>query len=147
MPSRQSTTNVEASQPLRNTVIHVHCKIVPGLLVDVCRELRSGYRAVVSELQSTRNEVRSVHTRLSDMAEIHEETKTQLLASFRAEMTALAVRIENGSGTSVEEGPTICSKNGCTSVVTKRFRSGKPHRQCTTCLDSAHISKVKTLNK
>ena len=118
------------SQPMQYTVVNVNCMIDPGLLVDVCRELRTGYKDVVREVHSMRKE-------LSNMTSIHEETKMQLIASMTALATTLTSREDTG------KGPMKCSKHGCINVVTKRFRSGKSHRQCTACLNSAHMGRSK----
>ena len=118
------------SQPMQYTIVNVNCMIDPGLLVDVCRELRTGYKDVVREVHSMRKE-------LSNMTSIHEETKMQLIASMTALATTLTSREDTG------KGPMKCSKHGCINVVTKRFRSGKSHRQCTACLNSAHMGRSK----
>jgi len=37
---------IAITQPMSHTLINIDCLIDPGILVDVCRELRTGHRAV-----------------------------------------------------------------------------------------------------
>jgi hypothetical protein len=138
---------IAISQPMQYTVVNVNCMINPGLLVDVCRELRAGHRSIVSEVQS-------MNQKLSNLEDKHAETNTQLstmqdkLSLFRDEMktlvTQLASRTHADEGR--DEGPTgpVCSKAGCHRVVKKRFKSGKAPRQCSTCLVYARTFRVGT---
>ena len=118
--------SIAISQPMQHTIVHVHCSLDSGLLVDVCRELRAGHKAVVSEVHSMRMQ--------------HEQTSSELkkeLATIRNDMKTLVGHLSNNN--TADGGPTgggakICSKHTCSRVVTKRFRSGKLHRQCNECI-------------
>jgi hypothetical protein len=122
---------IAITQPMRYTIVHINCVLDPDILVDVCRELRSGYRAVVSEVHALKNK--------------HDETKTQLcavqgqLAVIQTEMRMLVKTLMNtnvkdqGLDTTGPE-PSRCSRTGCSHIVTKRFRSGKRQKQCVSCL-------------
>lgn len=83
--------SIAITQPMQYTVVNVNCLINPGILVDVCRELRTGHKAVVSEVHAVRKElslIKSVmidtreesYVQLSSMNKKHEETKAQLYA-------------------------------------------------------------------
>jgi hypothetical protein len=122
---------IAISQPMQYTVVNVHCEINPSLLVDVCRELREGHRKVVSEVQCVRqeiilarNEVCSVKSDMnSQLAHMQEQLSTM------ATLFTQTISTQNASVTTGQ-----CAKNGCQRIVTKRFRSGKLHRQCTRCV-------------
>jgi hypothetical protein len=119
--------SIAITQPMKHTVVHIHCTLDTGLLVEVCRELRVGHRAVVSEVQSVRQEVRSIR---SDML-----AQTEQLTRLQESMATLL--LQNAATTSTVQGPRRagqCTKNSCTRLVTKRFRSGKMHRQCSLCV-------------
>jgi hypothetical protein len=63
--------SIAITQPMNYTVVYVNCMINTGLIVDVCRELRTGHRAVVSEVHSMRVEY--------EQTRIHnEQTSTEL---------------------------------------------------------------------
>jgi hypothetical protein len=118
---------IAITQPMRYTIININCTLDPDILVDVCRDLRSGYRAIVSEVHALKN--------------THDETKTQLcavqgqLSVIQTEMRMLVNTLMNdkGNGTTDSE-PSRCTRTGCSHLVTKRFRSGKRQKQCASCL-------------
>ena len=137
--------SIVITQPMRLTVIHVNCLIDPGILVDVCRELRTGYRSVVSE-------VHAMNTQLVDMKEKHDKTTKQLstmrvetntrLTIIQHEMAMLVTRL---LGTGSESPPNRCTKHGCSKIVTKRFQSGKRQKQCATCV--SHVVRTTAKRK
>jgi hypothetical protein len=146
--------SIAITQPMQYTVININCLINPGILVDVCRELRTGHRAVVSEVHAVRKELSALKSVLqynseNDAAQLavmtgkHTESSHKLsavqdqLSVIQHEMTTLVSRL---TGNNDEKNSTVntghgglgtCSKTGCDQVVTKRFRSGKIHRQCS----------------
>jgi hypothetical protein len=143
--------SIAITQPMRYTVVHVNCMLSPGLLVDVCRELRMGHRSVVSE-------VHTMSKQLGTMKEKHDEMNTQLstmrletnqqLTIIQREMATLVTKLlEKDSNRSGCSGETTvrCAKNGCLNVVTKRFRSGKMQKQCVTCV--SHVIRTHTKRK
>jgi hypothetical protein len=153
---------IAISQPMQYTVVNVHCEINPGVLVDVCRELRSGHRAVAAEVHSVRRELSIMK---SVMEEKHEEMKSvmqkeeerstqsnnqlrQQLSDIQHEMTTLVTRLtgNNDCIACPGDGLISCSKPGCNRVVIKRFRSGKAPRQCSIHLGYAHGSKKRSLS-
>ena len=163
--------SIVITQPMQYTVITVNCMINPGILVDVCRELRIGHKAVVDEVHSVRRELSLVKSvminvneetsaKLLDMTEKHNESNSllrqqheesnsllrQQLFSIQNEMSTLITRLtgtNNGINCPANTGDGVikCSKRGCDRVVTKRFRSGKSPRQCPICLEYAHAAK------
>jgi hypothetical protein len=125
--------SIAISQPMEYTVVHVHCAISPGILVDVCRELRTGHKAVVCEMHRmsgtlsavySRNE--NTHERLSETNERLSETNAQLTI-IQNQMATLVAQL--GKSTAVMDFPENihngglikCAKNGCKRIVTKRF--------------------------
>jgi hypothetical protein len=127
--------SIAITQPMQNTVIHIHCVINPGIIVDVCRELRVGHKAVVSEVHSVRQEM----TRLKDTTNTQLCTVHEQLAIIQKEMTTLVTKLTKKERRHiqfkdvVEDDPTICSRKGCSTLITKRFRSGKRQKQCKSC--------------
>ena len=121
--------SIAITQPMRYTVVNVICMINPGILVDVCRELRTGHRALAGE-------VHSINQKLSKMENKQEDTSTQL-----KEMASMLKRLSNdvnGKSTPVNNNESgKCAKTGCRRTVTKRFRSGKLHRQCSSCVSNS----------
>jgi hypothetical protein len=116
--------SIAITQPLHHTVVHINCMVNSALLVDVCRELRTGHRSVVSE-------VHSVSKKLSEM---QQETNRQM-SLMNTLVTTLMKKVEGKNmGVPDEDEPNICTKNRCSRVITKRFRSGKLQKQCSTCL-------------
>lgn len=138
--------SIAITQPTRYTVVNVNCVINPRLLVDVCRELRVGHRAVVNELHTMSKKMSMERsTDRSIMDEKHEDMNRKL-SMIQNEMSTLVKRLtnqdtENDIGRYVGEIPKQCARYGCPRVVTKRFRSGKLHRQCQNC--RSHNNSIK----
>ena len=125
--------SIAIAQPLRYTVVHLHCTVNPGILVDVCRELRLGHRAVVSEVHRM-NQRHDVMSQQQETLHRKQDETNQQLAAIKHEMTALVARLTPAD-------PALdgtCSKTGCGNLVTRRFKSGKRKKQCTTCLSHFH---------
>jgi len=130
--------SIAITQPMRYTVIHINCLVNPGILVDVCRELRTGHQAIVAEVHSIRKE----------LSTMREETNQKLSI-----MTTLVIRLMQGTlatdidtdNIDVAGDPVRCTKTGCHHLVTKRFRSGKRQKQCSSCL--SHVVKSITKGK
>jgi hypothetical protein len=141
--------SIAITQPMQYTVVNVNCLITPGILVDVCRELRSGHKAVVEEvhamtrqlsqredemhrkLSQGEEQMNRMHQKLSTMENKHEETCAALTNQLRLIVQQLTT---NGTETTKPALDNHCSKQGCRRIVTKRFRSGKLHRQCSDCI-------------
>ena len=151
---------IAITQPMSHTVVTINCLIDPGILVDVCRELRTGHRAVAQELQSMKNQYEETNTRIfGQLLETNNrlletnnrlcETNNQLVTmrmetnTFRKEMTEQFAKGQN-TDQSTHETPTICSKNRCYNLVTERFGSGARKKQCVDCI-SLVIKKRKVV--
>jgi len=106
--------SIAITQPMQYTVVNVHCMINPGILIDVCRELRMGHKAVAQE----------VHL------------MGQQLSMMKQEMARMAARLPkpDNNDEGLAEPELECSKPGCIRTVTKRFRSGKRRKQCSECI-------------
>jgi hypothetical protein len=127
--------SIAITQPMRSTVIHVHCLINPGLLIDVCRELRVGHKAVVTEVHSIRRAMTHLkddtNAQLSTVRGQLSVTNTQL-SIIQKEMTVLVkeLRKQDMGDDQWSNEPITCSRKGCSNTTTKRFRSGKRQKQC-----------------
>jgi hypothetical protein len=146
--------SIAITQPMTYTIINVNCTLDPGLLVDVCRELRTGHRAVVHELHSIRQEMNTKLFAVNVRHDIHLSTVQGQLSTIQNEMSTLVARLsKNDHQTSQtidntrdeDDRDAICSRPGCPSVVTTRFRSGKRMKQCTKC--QLHVGKMTTKRK
>ena len=106
--------SIAITQPTQYTVVNVQCMINPRILIDVCRELRMGHKAVVQE----------VHL------------MGQQLSKMQQEMALMAARMPkpDNNDEGLVEPELECSKPGCIRTVTKRFRSGKRRKQCSDCI-------------
>jgi hypothetical protein len=134
--------SIAITQPMHHTVVNINCMIDPGILVDVCRELRSGHRVVVNEIHSLRQEM-NVQTKSHDLQ----------LSAIRKEMTTLVARLSKNDhgtiqaiGTNVDtyDHGDICSKSGCPAEVTTCFSSGK---ESTRFSDSRGSLQTKGLDR
>jgi hypothetical protein len=125
--------SIAITQPTRYTVVNVNCMINPRLLVDVCRELRVGHKAVVNELHSMSKKMSIME---ENSCRKHEDMNGKL-SMIQNEMTTLIRLTKRDTGNNTVRGlgekSTECSRNGCPRIVTKRFRSGKLHQQCQNC--------------
>ena len=84
---------IAITQPMQSTVVHVHCLINPGILVDVCRELRAGHKAVVTEVHTMKKQLADTMTeKLSQMEDRHQRT----CADFKSDIEALKQLIVHG---------------------------------------------------
>ena len=130
--------SIVITQPMRYTVVNVNCMIDPGIIVDVCRDLRTAHRDVVSKMHS-------ISTQLSNMQDEtrrHQDETRKQLSDMKNQTRIQLENMEARLGRATNNVPdTICSKKGCTRIATKRFRSGKVARQCSDCLSHANTIK------
>jgi hypothetical protein len=144
--------SIAITQPMQYTVVNVNCLINPGILVDVCRELRTGHKAVVSEVHAVRKELSLIKSVMIDTheethaREIRQDSRLSVMTEKLEKMATLISRLTGTSDGLVCPVNTVdvlgkCSKPKCDQIVTKRFRSGKPRRQCDKHLAYAHGSK------
>jgi hypothetical protein len=136
--------SIAITQPMRYTIITINCMIDPGLIVDVCRELRTGHRAVVNEVHSMKRKHDETNTQLATM---RLETGLQL-SILQKEMATLVKKLTtreiNGLvGSSTDERPIKCSRKRCSRMTTKRFLDGKRQKQCEVCLAYGTRRKVR----
>ena len=120
--------SIAITQPMHYTVVNVTCMINPGILIDVCRELRMGHKAVVQEVNQLKNDM------------------NRQLSMMRDEMAQMATRLpkpDNNDDT-LAQPELECSKSGCTRVVTKRFRDGRRGKQCSDCVSSVSRARIAT---
>jgi hypothetical protein len=148
--------SIAITQPMTYMVVNINCLLDPGILVEVCRELRTGHREVVQEVQSMKKKHDETNTRLleklletnNQLVKMRMETNLQLL-NLRKEMTNQFTDLKksdvnkNDSGHVGDDLPTICSKNGCKTLVTERFLSGTLKKQCIVCISLAAKTSTK----
>jgi hypothetical protein len=126
--------SIAITQPTKHTIINVNCIINPRLLVEVCRELRVGHKAVINEVHTMSNKMSGMSKQMSIMEETNLILSTKLSAiqvEMRTLMERLTVqdrRIEREEDTDVQ-----CTKSRCSNIVTGRFMSGKRQKQCDNC--------------
>lgn len=147
--------SIAITQPTRCMVVHINCMISPGILVDVCRELRSGHRDVVSnvhamnkQLSQMKEETKKQLSHMKDrhdetlalMKEKHEETNLHL-STLQTGMIALVTRLADKDKQTEED--IRCSKTGCRNVT--QFRSGRRQKQCVKC--QLHVGKTNAKRK
>jgi hypothetical protein len=117
-------------QETQHTVIHINLSVDPAVMSEVCRELRLGYRSVVTELSEAKAEITA---KLEHM--------DKKFASLHDDIGALKELVKAGSGDKkkrahVEEmglEEPICKKRSCRNPVTQRFVSGAFKKQCASC--------------
>jgi hypothetical protein len=121
--------SIAITEPMNHTVVTIICMINPGILVDVCRELRVGHKVVVSEMNSMNQKLYKMDDTIRSLVQRLSKTKDDT---------------DNATDKSKKFG--TCTKTGCQRIVTKRFKSGKRQKQCSTCLSyvSVSIAKHKT---
>jgi hypothetical protein len=78
--------SITISQPMRYVIVNVNCMINPGILSDLCRELRVGHKAVVNELSRMRTDTNA------QLATMRVETNQQLV-TIQKEMATLVTRL------------------------------------------------------
>lgn len=105
------------TQPTHHVVVHLQCSIDPGILSEVCRELRVGHRQLTQEL------VRNKHEMIDGFSSLRSEIE---------KLKELIVRDKQSSSTS----NTVCSKRTCCNIVDETFGNGKVKRQCRKCIAS-----------
>ena len=113
-------------QETRHTVVHINCRVDPGAMREVCRELRTGYRSVVQELTQTKSEIGAKLEKMN--------------AKFDSDMAVLKALITSEAGerkrtreTEIIPNHPICNKKTCMKVVTDRFANGALKKQCKSC--------------
>jgi hypothetical protein len=121
--------SIAITQPMNHTIINVSCSINPRILVEVCRELRTGHRAVVNEVHEIRQEMTKQNHETNQKLSIMTSLVSQLMKKQNVDTPA-----DNGDF-------VTCTKHGCINVVKECFSSGKRRRQCVGCL--LHASKTK----
>ena len=110
---------IAITQPMQHTLVNVTCVINPGILIDVCRELREGHTAVVQVVHQMSIQMSMMQKQIDLMA-------TRLPIPDTHDETLAAPEVE-------------CNKKGCKRTVSsKRFRSGtRLLKQCLECMTLA----------
>lgn len=116
-------------------IVNIHCNVDPGILVDVCRELRSGHRTMVRELALTKSEM------TKELGRTKMEMADQL-GSLRSELSSLSDLIRSGKRPFVVPADeTQCTKKSCTNQITEQFQSGRLKKQCSACNSQSNRSR------
>ena len=126
--------SIAITQAKAHIVIHMHCKVDPGIMTEVCRELRVGHRAVVLEMTRTKVDTDKKLTSLhGDVKSLHDEMCIikELLKADRKRP-----RVEDMEGLI-----QICKKKTCLNPVTERFGNGLFKKQCVSCNQQSNLWK------
>lgn len=124
--------SIAITQRTQHVVIHINCSVDPGILSEVCRELRLGYRSVVRELSHTKSEM------------------DKKFVSLQEDISLLKDLVKAGSGDRKRERDLdedlqlknpICTRRTCMNPVTDRFASGAFKKQCATCIRHSNSAK------
>jgi len=113
------------SQPTQQIVVNIQCVVDPGILSEVCRELRTGHRLLAQELSQT-------NVRLTCL-----QRKMDVLKD-------LIVQGGTSRERSCESEPAKCSKRTCTNPVS-HFSNGRRKKQCSSCIAVGTGSKKRRL--
>jgi hypothetical protein len=135
--------SIAIAQPMNYTVVHISCMLDPVILVEVCRELRIGHKAMVAEVQEIRQDMTTqLNTMRRETSTMRLETNQKLTI-----MTKLVTKLmkQDSKSDPYDDNSIACAKRGCINVVKGRFSSGKRRRQCEGCL--AHVTKSKKVSR
>ena len=124
---------VTITQQTRHIVVHIRCSVDPGIMTDVCRELRAGYRAVVQELSQNKLQVLAHHTKMEEK-----------FSSLQNDINSLRGLLEAGNRKRPRDEESeirVCTKRTCMNTVSERFANGNLKRQCTSCIWTSNMAK------
>jgi hypothetical protein len=124
---------IAITQHTQHIVMNINCNVDPGIMTDVCRELRIGYRSVVQELSLTKMEM---DNRFSSIDQEMDKKFSSLHGEIRALKDLLKADVNRKRPRDSEL--QICTKKTCLNVVTERFQSGILKKQCTSCIRQAN---------
>ena len=130
---------IAVTQRTHHVVVNVQCTIDPGIMTEVCRELRTGCRELKQELCKNKTEMGN---RFNAMADRFTSIQSEL-----AILKELVVAGEASRGAQAqrhgEAAPQTCRKKGCVNRVDACFANGKKKKQCTSCITVANQSHKK----
>lgn len=109
------------TQPNKHVVVNINCNIDPGIMTQICRELRSSYRLIVRELH---NSQRYMNEEISELKCMVNELKKIV------DMDNKQKRIRKYK----DEERVFCSKPTCKNLVNEKFSNGKFKKQCLKCI-------------
>jgi hypothetical protein len=165
-PEDAYAITVESSgndRPMKSTFVNVNCTMKPAILVDVCREVRTTLREIVSDRISHHMALADMkseyHKQIIDIHQTYNDTFAQMvkcnhdISEHHKKIVSKLVECisnsqERKSGTIQDPndpltGLTPCVNSWCSRIVTKRFRSGKSPRQCSSCLKKVRVNRAK----
>jgi hypothetical protein len=139
---------IALTQRTQHIVIDIKCKVDPGILTEVCRELRAGYRSVVQELSHTKSDMNAklstLHADMDHKISSLHDNMDKKLSTLHEEIGSLKDILKTGhreKKRSLDENG-ICNKKSCMNLVTERFSHGGRKRQCISCIRQANLWKV-----
>jgi hypothetical protein len=118
--------SIAITQETAHMIIHMNCRVDPGIMTEVCRELRIGHRSVVREMTRTKLDTDA------KLASLHDEMciiKELLQADRKRPRDDMQVPVQ------------LCSKKACLNQVTERFVSGFLKKQCLRCNKQSNMRK------
>jgi hypothetical protein len=135
--------SIGITQKTHHIIMNITANVDPGIMTEVCRELRVGYRSVVQELSHTNTQLSTIDAKFSAKLSAL-DTK---FSALHNEIIVLKDLVKAGAGDrkrSRDETEQICSKKNCMKLVTDRFSSGVLKKQCPSCLSFGNPRKQHT---
>jgi hypothetical protein len=130
--------SIYVTQRTQHTIIHLHCTVDPGILSQVCSELRKDNRLIVQELAKNAVALKVVEQNSGEIT----AQLASLKRDWKTEVEALKELIVHGKR-SYEPDQQQCAKKFCTNVVVDRFSSGRLKKQCSECISLANQARKK----
>jgi hypothetical protein len=130
--------SIYITQRTQHTIIHLHCTVDPGILSQVCSELRKDNRQIVQELAKNAIALKVVE---QNSVEINAQL-TSLKRDLKNEIESLKELIVYGKR-SYEPEQQQCAKKFCTNVIVDRFSTGRLKKQCSECISLANQAHKK----
>ena len=136
--------SIAITQKTRDIIMQISCTVDPGIMSEVCRELRVGFRSVVQELGRTKLEMEKKMSAQDEemdkkFSSLHEEMDKKF-SSLEELFKAGAVR-KQPPEEETQLQLRICKKRTCMKVVTDRFANGDLKKQCTVCIKHSNLKK------
>ena len=144
MASDDKCGSIGLTQREQHVVININCNVDPGVMIEVCRELRVGYRSVANEMLRNKTEIgaklEEMENKLTAKLEENNAKLEEMASLHREEITALKDLVRAGAGDRKRkrdenmqlENP-ICKKRHCMKPLTERFAKGDLKKQCSSC--------------
>jgi hypothetical protein len=116
--------SIYITQRTHHVMVNIQCTVDPGIMSQVCSELRTGHRLIAQELSQTNARLTSLET------------------GFKTEIEILKELIV-GEKRPQELDSRQCTKKSCINLVDDRFANGRWKKQCPDCIVIANQARKK----